>query len=84
MSLFCHILPHVVKVREDEGLVYIKATGDYVFGIFHSKAVAFFYRQILPQVLLIISQLDHKGDVKYILQPPATRKYDSGTTGLGS
>lgn len=37
---FCHILPHVVEVREDEGFVDIKTTGNDVLGIFHSEAMA--------------------------------------------
>lgn len=60
-------LPHVVKVREDECLVDIKTTGNDVFGVLHGKAVALFYRQILPQVLFIVSQLNYQRDVKNIL-----------------
>lgn len=67
-------LPHVVKVREDERLFDIKATGNDVFGVLHSKAVALFYCQILPQVLFIISQLNHQRDIKNILQPPVREK----------
>lgn len=52
------IVPHVVKVREDKGLVDIKATGNDVLGVLHSKVVALFHSQLLPQVLLIICQLD--------------------------
>lgn len=37
---FRHSLPHVVKVREDESLVDIKATGNDVLGIFHCEAMA--------------------------------------------
>lgn len=69
------IVPHVVKVREDKGLVDIKATGNDVLGVLHSKVVALFHSQLLPQVLLIICQLDHQGDVKHILKPSATAKH---------
>lgn len=40
--VFCHSLPHVVEVREDESLVDIKATGNDVLSIFHSEAMAVF------------------------------------------
>lgn len=69
-------LPHIVKVREDERLVDIKTTGNDVFGVLHSKAVALFYCQILPQVLFIVSHLNHQRDVKNILQPPVREKSD--------
>lgn len=36
------VLPHVFEVREDEGFVHIKAAGNDVLCIFHSKAVALF------------------------------------------
>lgn len=67
-------LPHIVKVREDERLVDIKTTGNDVFGVLQSKAVALFYCQILPQVLFIVSHLNHQRDVKNILQPPVREK----------
>lgn len=67
-------LPHVVKVREDERLVDIEATGNDVFGVLHGKAVALFYCQILPQVFFIVGQLNHQRHVKYVLQPPVREK----------
>ena len=67
-------LPHIIEVGEDECLIDIKATGNDVFGILHCIVVTFLQCQVLPQVFLIVSQLDDEGDVKHILQPPRTRQ----------
>ena len=64
------ILPHIVKVTEDKGLILIKATGNDVLGILVGQFVSFFRSGVPPQELFIISQLNHQGDVKDILQPP--------------
>lgn len=47
-------LPHVVKVREDERLVDIEATGDDVLDVLQGVAIDLLHGQVLPQVLLII------------------------------
>lgn len=62
--------PHVLKVREDKGLVDVKATGDDVLGVLHSVAIGLVQGQVLPQVLLVIRHLDDQGHVEHILQPP--------------
>lgn len=40
---FWKLLPHIVKIREDESLVDIKTTGNDILGIFHCEAMAVFY-----------------------------------------
>lgn len=38
-GLWFSYVPHVVQVREDEGLVDVEAAGDDVLGVLHGVAV---------------------------------------------
>ena len=68
------ISPHVLHVREDEGFVDVKATGNDVLGILVSKTVGFLQTQVLPQKLFIIGQLDHQRHIKDVLKIPKGRQ----------
>ena len=57
-----------IKIRENESLFNIKTTCYDVFCIFTCKPFAFVNSQILPQELLIISELYYQWHLKSILQ----------------
>ena len=66
-----HYLPsHVVKVCEDEGPRDIKPARDDVLGVLPRQPPRFLHREALPQVLLVVRELDDEGDVEGLLQPP--------------
>lgn len=72
------VLPHVVQIRKDEGLVDIKTTGDDVFSILHSVSITVFLWEIFPQVFLIIGHLDDQRNIEYVLKPSTTQRQKSG------
>ena len=59
--------PHVLHIGEDEGLIDVKPTGDDVLCVLVSKSVGLFHSKVLPEKLLVVSQLDDQGHVKYVL-----------------
>lgn len=67
-------LPHVVQIREDEGLVDIKTTGDDVFGVLHGVSITVLLGEILPQIFLIVCQLNDQRNVKHFLKPSETQQ----------
>ena len=73
------LIPHVGNVREDERLLFIKSNSNDVFCIFKGKSVCLFYGKVLPEELFIVGQLDHKGDIKHILQVPWHQECSSGS-----
>ena len=56
-----------VKVGENEGLVDVKAESDDVLSILEGQPLGVGLGQVFEQELLIISQLDHQGNVKRVL-----------------
>jgi hypothetical protein len=71
----CVCSPHIVEVGEQEGLVRVEPAGDDVTRVLQCVSMTILQRQILPQILLIISHLNHQGDVKHVLQPPDTHTH---------
>ena len=63
-------IPHVCYVWENESLCLIKPNSNDVLCIFMGKSVCFFHREVLPQERLIISELNHNGNIKHLLQVP--------------
>ena len=66
-----HLPPHVVKVREDEGAVDVKAAGDDVLGVLPRQPLGLLDPQGAPKHLLVVRQLDHQRHLEGVLQVPA-------------
>ena len=60
-------LPHERKISKDEGLLHIKSESNDILSILNCLMLSLFHSEIFPQELFIISHLDHKWNIKYIL-----------------
>ena len=70
-SYMCpRLTPHVSYIGENECLFFVKSNSNDVLCIFMGKTMCFFQREVLPQEFLIIGQLNHKRNIKHILQVP--------------
>ena len=64
-------LRDVLGVAEDECFIFIEAAGDDVLGVLHGQSLTLLEAQVLPQKLLVVSQLNDERNVKRVLKPPA-------------
>ena len=75
------LAPHVGYVGEDERLSFIKSNSNDVLCIFVGKSMCLLYREVLPEELLIVGQLNNKGNIKHILQVPWQQEEGTGVKG---
>lgn len=61
--------PHIRHAREDERFGWVEAQGDDVLNIQPSQSQRFVDVQVLPQSFLVVTHLNHKRDIKSLLQP---------------
>lgn len=66
-----------------EGLVDVKAQGDDVLGVLHGQTFGIVHFEAFPQILFIVSQLDHQRDVERLLQPSETQQIFSSKGNKG-
>ena len=57
------------EILEDESLVDVEAQSDDVFGIVDGQLLGLIHFEALPQILLVVGQLDDQGDVEGLLEP---------------
>lgn len=63
------IVPYVLQIGEDKGLVGIKAARDNVFRVGVGQFYGVLYLYVLPYGFLIVRQLYNQGNVEHVLQP---------------
>ena len=72
-----HHLEHVLvksstdmfEILENESLVDVEAQSDDVFGIVDGQLFGLVHFEALPQILLVVGQLNDQGDVEGLLKP---------------